>query len=82
MVPAVAPEEGGVAVDGAVVAEYSNSSSAPNSASSTFLRRPSLSAIAAPAPTISRRRPVRFLPLRFLPPRSASAADFSSLAAF
>ena len=37
---------------GAVVDVYSNSSSAPNSASSTFLRRPSLTASATPAPTM------------------------------
>ena len=39
--PAVSLVEGGAGVAGAVVEVYSNSSSAPNSASSTFLRRSS-----------------------------------------
>ena len=53
--PAVASGDGGAVV----VEVYSNSSSAPNSASRTFLRSPSESASATPAPTMpsSRTRP-------------------------
>jgi len=58
--------------DVVVVEVYSNSSSAPNSVSSTFLRRPSLSASATPAPT---SRSSSFLPLPplffFFEPRSS-----------
>ena len=66
---------------GVVVEVYSNSSSAPNSASSTFERRPSLSASARPAPTIatSSSRPRRFL--RLGGARRESAALLSESAA-
>src|SRR3954447_11841606 len=65
---------------GVVVAVYSNSSSAPNSASRTFLRRPSLRARARPAPTSPMRstRPRRRF---FLLPRKESAASRSEVAA-
>ena len=61
---------------------YSNSSSAPKSASRTFLRRPSDSASAAPAPTSRRmiRPPRRRFFLAFAP-RSVSAALRSDVAA-
>src|SRR5215211_503442 len=64
---------GGLLVCGVVVEVYSNSSSAPNSASSTFLRRPSFRATAAMPPTT---RTIRRLPRRLalrlrLAPRSA-----------
>ena len=64
-----------------VVEVYSNSSSAPNSASSTLDRRPSLSASARPAPTIatSSSRPRRFL--RLGGARRVSAALLSESAA-
>src|SRR5687767_7453068 len=57
--PAEEPLLGGDVVD-----VYSNSSSAPSSASRTFLRRPSLSASAAPAPTTSSSSVPRRLRLR------------------
>ena len=59
---------------------YSNSSSAPNSVSSTFLRRPSLTASAAPAPTAPMKRTLPKLrpPFFFLgASRSATLASLT-----
>jgi hypothetical protein len=83
---------GWLADEGELVVEvYSNSSSAPNSASRTFLRRPSDRASASPPPTrpSSRIRPKP--PLRYffgaswratLASRNDSAARFRSFCSF
>ena len=76
MLPAVAGAED----DGELVVDlYSNSSSAPNRASSTFLRRPSDTARAMPAlTTVSRSRRPKLRPLRcWGASRSATLASMS-----
>jgi hypothetical protein len=81
VVPAVAPAD---AFDAVVVELYSNSSSAPNSPSSTFLRRPSLTASATPAPATPISRTFPKPPLRFFlgASRRAKLASLIDSAAF
>ena len=82
--PAVSLVEGGVGVAaGAVFEVYSNSSSAPNRASSTFLRRSSETASATAPPTTpsSSSLPRPPLRLRFGASRSATDASLNDSAA-